>query len=69
MFPAALIMVAIGAFALAGAIFDWDWFMNHYKARIIVKLLTRTGARIFYGIFGCVIIILGLLFLFRFIEN
>jgi hypothetical protein len=33
--------------------------MNARKARLIVKLLTRSGARIFYGLLGTGLIILG----------
>lgn len=57
--PIALLLVAAGAFAMAGAIFNWDFFMNARKARFLVNLLSRTGARIFYGLLGLGLLILG----------
>lgn len=59
--PIALLIVAAGAFAMAGAIFNWDFFMNARKARFLVNLLSRTGARIFYGLLGLGLAILGIL--------
>ncbi|MEM8780999.1 MAG: immunity 17 family protein [Cyanobacteria bacterium P01_G01_bin.49] len=54
-----LLVIAGGIFALCGAILNWDWYMNHRKARFFVKIFGRTGARIFYGILGVGLIILG----------
>jgi small neutral amino acid transporter SnatA (MarC family) len=56
-----LIFVSAGAFSLAAALFNWDWFMNAHKARFIVKIFTRNGARIFYGILGLILVVLGVL--------
>lgn len=53
------LLIGIGIFALCGAIMDWDWFMNHRKARFFVQIFGRTGARIFYGLLGTAIIIAG----------
>jgi small neutral amino acid transporter SnatA (MarC family) len=58
---AGLIVIAMGLFSLLGAILDWDWYMNHRKARFIVKILGRKGARIFYAILGLGLIVLGVL--------
>jgi len=55
------IIVAAGAFAICGAAFDWDWFINHRKARFFVTLFGRTGTRIFYGILGSALVVLGAL--------
>lgn len=60
--PVGLILVAIGMFAVCGAVFDWDWFMSHRKARFFVTILTRTGARIFYALLGSGLIVVGILF-------
>ncbi len=59
--PLGLIFVAAGVFSVLGAICNWDWFMNARKARFVVKILTRNGARIFYGALGIVIAALGVL--------
>lgn len=50
-----------GAFSIAGALFNWSWFMNNARARGIVDLLGREGARIFYGLLGIFLLILGIL--------
>ena len=59
--PIGLLLIAGGAFAICGAIFDWDFFFNNYKARPIVALFGRNGARGFYFLLGMVIIVLGAL--------
>ena len=63
-----LVFVFAGLFTFAGAFFDWDWYMNHRKARFMVKILGRTGARFFYGIFGGIIAVFGILVTFGFID-
>lgn len=59
--PSGLLLVAIGAFVACAAGFDWDFFMNNYKARGVVWLFGRNGARIFYGLIGVGFIVGGLL--------
>ncbi|OVE76049.1 hypothetical protein BVX97_02410 [bacterium E08(2017)] len=59
--PTGLIFVAIGIFSMLGGICNWDWFMESRKARFIVKIMTRNGARIFYGILGLAFIVFGAL--------
>lgn len=54
-----LILFAIGIFTIVGAIQDWDWFMNHRRARLWVKLFGRNGARIFYMLLGVFLIAMG----------
>jgi predicted small integral membrane protein len=59
--PFGLIIVAAGAFSMLGAICDWEWFMNARKARFMVTILTRNGARVFYGVLGLALVVLGIL--------
>ena len=59
--PEGLIFVAIGIFTVSAAIGNWNWFMNNRKARFIVKIFTRNGARYFYGFLGFGFLIFGLL--------
>lgn len=66
--PLGLLFIAAGAFSMLGAICNWDWFMNARKARFVVKILTRNGARIFYGAFGLAIAVLGVLGTFGVID-
>lgn len=59
-----ILLVAAGLFSMAGGIFNWGWFMNSGRARLFVKLFSRTGARIFYVILGFVIAGAGVATLF-----
>jgi len=56
-----IIAILVGLFTLGGAIGNWDWFMNNRRVRFVVAILSRTGARIFYGLLGALFIVLGLL--------
>ncbi len=56
-----LLIVGAGLFSIAGAVCDWDFFINSRKARLFVSMFGRTGARIFYGVLGFAILILGTL--------
>ena len=55
-----IFFVLAGLFSILGAVKNWDFFMNNRKAYIWVKLFGRNGARIFYGILGFVVAIIGL---------
>ena len=57
--PFGLLIVAGGLFSMAGGVLDWDWFMNHRKARFMCAILTRNGARIFYVLLGLGLAIFG----------
>ena len=59
--PWGLIIVAAGLFSAAGGAFDWEWFMNHHKARFMSAILTRPGARVFYVVLGIALAVLGIL--------
>ncbi|MBN1501825.1 MAG: immunity 17 family protein [Spirochaetes bacterium] len=56
-----VIFILTGLFSLSAGIFDWDWYMTHRKARLFVKIFTRNGARVFYGLLGAGLIVLGVL--------
>lgn len=56
-----LVIIFGGIFSITCAAFNFDWFMNARKAQFFVKILTRTGARIFYIILGIGLITLGIL--------
>ncbi|MEO0375214.1 MAG: immunity 17 family protein [Cyanobacteria bacterium P01_A01_bin.17] len=63
------VAIACGVFSICGAVTDWDWFMNNRRARLFVRLLGRTGARLFYGLLGSCLIILGVLLTTGIIES
>ncbi|WP_455496842.1 immunity 17 family protein [Coprobacter sp.] len=39
---------------------NWEWFFNSDNGKIFVRLLKRTGARIFYAILGILIWIMSI---------
>lgn len=58
-----------GVFSICGAAFDADWFMNHRKARLFVSLFGRVGARIFYGLLGSGLVVLGTSLALGFVKD
>ena len=57
-----IIMALGGFFSICGAIFNWDFFFENYKARPVVKLIGRNGARVFYVLVGLFCIFCGIMF-------
>lgn len=55
-----VIIILCGIFSICGSVFNWDWYFNNRKARGVVSLFGRTGARIFYVILGLIIIAMGI---------
>jgi len=49
-----------GIFVIAAVMTDWNWFFEHPKAKFFVDAFGRNGARFFYGVLGCALVILGL---------
>ncbi len=56
---ASILLVFAGLFSIAGAILDWEWFMTSRRAAMFVRLLGRTGARIFYALLGLFLVGVG----------
>ena len=56
----AVLMVALGVFAMAAAIQDWDFFLNARRAGFFVQLFGRRGARVVYLLLGAVLMLAGL---------
>jgi len=55
------VIAATGGFAICGAALDLEFFMNHRKARAFVRMFGRNGARLFYGLLGCGLVVFGVL--------
>jgi len=64
-FIVALGLALIGVFTMLGGILDWDWFMNHSRARGFVQLFGRTGARVFYVLLGLGFVVLAVVAFIR----
>ena len=56
-----IIVILVGAFCLAGAVFNWDWFITGRKARFLIDIFGRQVTRIIYGLLGLVLIVWGIL--------
>lgn len=56
-----IFLVAMGIFALCGAVLEWEFFMNHRKAQFFINLFGRKGTRVFYSLLGTGFIVLGIL--------
>ncbi|MDR2903241.1 MAG: immunity 17 family protein [Clostridiales bacterium] len=54
-----IIIVSCGLFSIICAALDLDWFMENRKARFIVMLFKRNGARVFYIVLGLLVILSG----------
>ncbi len=52
--------VLVGLLSVAASYFNWDWYFNNYRARFLVKIIGRRGARIFYTFLGLFLVGLGL---------
>ncbi len=55
-----LFAFAAGLFVIVAVVSDWNWFFEHQKAKFFVDAFGRNGARIFYGVLGCALLLLGL---------
>jgi hypothetical protein len=56
------IFVIVGTFSLLAAIFNWNWFFNSHNSQFIVKSAGRKRARLFYALFGILMIATGINF-------
>lgn len=54
-----ILVIGAGIFSLLAAIFNWDFYFEHPRAKFFVKILTRVGARIFYALLGLLLIGVG----------
>ena len=52
-----LLILLAGIFCLIASFKDWDFFFENRKSKLIIKLLGRSKARVFYGVLGSLVII------------
>ena len=55
-----LFIIFGGLFSLMAGILNWDWYYKTYPAPVVVWLMGRIGARIFYGLLGVFMMCMGL---------
>jgi uncharacterized membrane protein YidH (DUF202 family) len=56
-----LMVFGIGVFAIAGAYYNWDWFMKMTRHLNMLDIFSRSVSRILYAILGLILVILGVL--------
>lgn len=66
--PRGFIFLFIGLFSFCGGFFGWNWFLNHRKARGLIRLIGLNAARIFYMVLGAGFTITGVLILSGYIS-
>ena len=54
-----ILFILIGSLSIAASYFNWDWYFNNYRARFLVKIIGRRGARVFYTVLGLFLVGLG----------
>lgn len=47
---------------------DYDWFVNNERAEDVLELLGREGTRTFYVVVGIVLMLIGLLYVFKLVP-
>lgn len=63
------LFVLVGAVALLGALFNWDWLFTAHNAQFIVNNVGRKQARLFYAAIGCIMIATGIFFFLNTINS
>jgi hypothetical protein len=59
--PFGLLLILVGAFCAAAALFDWDFVFEGRKVRSFVSLAGRGTMRAIYFLIGAVMIVAGAL--------
>lgn len=63
-----VMVMLIGLFPIAGAYFNWNWFMESSRARLFVTMLGRGGARVVYSLIGIILLLMGLFMIIGIID-
>ena len=58
--PIGFLIIAVGAFAVAGGRSRWPWFWNNSRARRVVAVFGRRGAQTVYVVIGTLLIVTGI---------
>lgn len=59
-----LLFLGAGGFTLTASAQNWEWFFTHHRARLLVSVFGRQGARIVYGVLGGALVIFGIVAFF-----
>lgn len=50
-----------GVLSLLAALLNWDWFFKSKNAKMFIHKMSRRNARLFYGLFGIILIATAIL--------
>ena len=64
-----IFLILGGLFTLAGGLFNWNWFMENRRARAVVSILGRKGARGLYIVMGLFLAIFGIVLATGFVSK
>ena len=56
-----IVIALTGALIAAAGVFDWNWFMNHRKARRLTNVIGRGASRGIYIVLGLGAVVTGVL--------
>lgn len=59
-----IFILAMGFYMLLGAVCNWNSLLTGIKEEHMAKLIGKTGVRIFYGIMGSLLIVIGIMMFF-----
>lgn len=54
-----IFIIGAGIFSIVSSILNFDFYFESRKARFFVSIFGRNGARVFYGMLGIFLVILG----------
>jgi hypothetical protein len=57
----AIILIIYGALLLVGLLFQFPFFYNNAKSKVLIKALTKTGYNILLLVFGLAALIIGII--------
>lgn len=60
-----ILIVSCGLFAIVCAARDYEWFMGHRKAQLLIKIIGRTATRLFYITIGVALTVVGAVLFFN----
>ncbi|MEG1616344.1 MAG: immunity 17 family protein [Bacteroidales bacterium] len=64
----AILFICIGTFSWVASLFNWDWFFKSHNASIFLRWFGRQGARWFYGAIGIIVMVIGFMMLFGYMQ-
>jgi hypothetical protein len=65
-----IFLISAGLFSMAGALFNWDFFLESQKASVFMRMLGRNGTRIlYYFVLGLTILTIAVLVQLGILES